>query len=71
MYLEYYSIKRFFFFLSFGENFVIFLILTLFVSFGGKTMVKLCFNKTHFLNLKLIFLMKFIFLNLKLVFLRG
>ncbi|EJB67369.1 hypothetical protein HPHPH45_0963 [Helicobacter pylori Hp H-45] len=28
MYLEYYSIKRFFF-LSFGENFVIFLILTL------------------------------------------
>lgn len=34
MYLEYYSIKRFFF-LSFGENFVIFLILVLFVSFGG------------------------------------
>ncbi|WP_128045700.1 hypothetical protein [Helicobacter pylori] len=33
MYLEYYSIKRFF--LSFGENFVIFLILMLFVSFGG------------------------------------
>lgn len=26
MYLEYYSIKRFFFFLSFGENFVIFLL---------------------------------------------
>ncbi|RVY25030.1 hypothetical protein ECC09_03805 [Helicobacter pylori] len=38
MYLEYYSIKRFFFFLSFGENFVIFLILTLFVSFGGVGM---------------------------------
>ncbi len=34
MYLEYYSIKRFFF-LSFLKNFVIFLILTLFVSFGG------------------------------------
>ncbi|WP_205584820.1 hypothetical protein, partial [Helicobacter pylori] len=34
MYLEYYSIKRFFF-LSFGENFVIFLLLVLFVSFGG------------------------------------
>ncbi len=33
MYLEYYSIKRFFF-LSFLKNFVIFLILTLFVSFG-------------------------------------
>ncbi len=49
MHLEYYSIKRFFF-LSFGENFVIFLILMLFVSFGGKTMVKLCFNKTHFLK---------------------
>ncbi len=59
MYLEYYSIKRFF--LSFGKNFVIFLILTLFVSFGGgEVMVKI-----HFLNLK------FIFLNLKLVFLRG
>lgn len=33
MYLEYYSIKRFFF-LSFGENFAIFLILMLFVWFG-------------------------------------
>ncbi len=41
MYLEYYSIKRFFF-LSFGENFVIFLILTLFVSFG---VVKIHFLK--------------------------
>ncbi len=49
MYLEYYSIKRFFF-CHFLKNFVIFLILTLFVSFGGKTMVKLCFNKTHFLK---------------------
>ncbi|ACI27604.1 hypothetical protein HPG27_850 [Helicobacter pylori G27] len=49
MYLGYYSIKRFFFFCHFLKNFVIFLILTLFVSFGGKTMVKLCFNKTHFL----------------------
>ncbi len=56
MYLEYYSIKRFFF-LSFGENFVIFLILTLFVSFGVVGI--------HFLHLK------FIFLNLKLVFLKG
>ncbi|EIE28935.1 Hypothetical protein HP17_02624, partial [Helicobacter pylori NCTC 11637 = CCUG 17874 = ATCC 43504 = JCM 12093] len=45
------------------KNFVIFLILTLFVSFGG--------GEIHFLHLKLIFLMKFIFLNLKLVFLRG
>ncbi|RVZ66843.1 hypothetical protein EC582_02525 [Helicobacter pylori] len=35
MYLEYYSIKRFFFFCHFLKNFVIFLILTLFVSFGG------------------------------------
>ncbi len=51
MYLEYYSIKRFFF-LSFGKNFVIFLLLTLFVSFGGvKVMVEI-----HFLNLKFIFL---------------
>ncbi|ADO02497.1 hypothetical protein HPSJM_04550 [Helicobacter pylori SJM180] len=46
MYLEYYSIKRFF--LSFGENFVIFLLLALFVSFGG--------GETHFLHLKLVFL---------------
>ncbi len=38
MYLEYYSIKRFF--LSFGENFVIFLILMLFVSFGGVVWFK-------------------------------
>ncbi len=49
MYLEYYSIKRFFF-CHFLKNFRIFLILMLFVSFGGKTMVKLCFNKTHFLK---------------------
>ncbi len=35
MYLEYYSIKRFFFFCHFLKNFVIFLILELFVSFGG------------------------------------
>ncbi len=50
MYLEYYSIKRFF--LSFGENLVIFLILTLFVSFGGgEVMVKIHFlNETHFLK---------------------
>ncbi len=48
MYLKHYSIKAFFFF-HFLKNFVIFLILMLFVSFGGKTMVKLCFNKTHFL----------------------
>ncbi|NHB43040.1 hypothetical protein EXS79_07775 [Helicobacter pylori] len=42
MYLEYYSIKRFFFFCHFLKNFVIFLILTLFVSFGGvKSMVRL------------------------------
>ncbi len=34
MYLGYYSIKRFFF-CHFLKNFVIFLILTLFVSFGG------------------------------------
>ncbi len=34
MYLEYYSIKRFFF-CHFLKNFVIFLILVLFVSFGG------------------------------------
>ncbi|EQD96890.1 hypothetical protein L931_05290 [Helicobacter pylori PZ5024] len=47
MYLEYYSIKRFFF-LSFLKNFVIFLLLALFVSFGGVG--------THFLHLKLIFL---------------
>ncbi len=59
MYLEYYSIKRFFFFLSFGENFVIFLILTLFVSFGGvKSWLKLIFLK-----------LKFVFLNLKFIFL--
>ncbi len=53
MYLEYYSIKRFFFFCHFGENVVIFLILTLFVSFGGvKVMVKTHFLKfeTHFLK---------------------
>ncbi|EQD93657.1 hypothetical protein L935_03805 [Helicobacter pylori PZ5086] len=31
MYLEYYSIKRFFFFCHFLKNFVIFLILALFV----------------------------------------
>ncbi len=43
MYLEYYSIKRFFFFCHFLKNFVIFLILTLFVSFGVvlKSMVRL------------------------------
>ncbi len=41
MYLEYYSIKRFFF-CHFLKNFVIFLILTLFVSFGG--------GETHFLK---------------------
>ncbi|GAA9355233.1 hypothetical protein TH0611_15310 [Helicobacter pylori] len=35
MYLEHYSAKAFFFFLSFGENFVIFLILVFLVSFGG------------------------------------
>ncbi len=39
MYLEYYSIKRFFFFCHFLKNFVIFLILTLFVSFGGGVVV--------------------------------
>ncbi len=33
MYLEYYSIKAFF--RHFGKNFAIFLILMLFVSFGG------------------------------------
>ncbi len=38
MYLEYYSIKRFFF-CHFLKNFVIFLILTLFVSFGGGVVV--------------------------------
>ncbi|MFP6046008.1 hypothetical protein ACLF81_07505, partial [Helicobacter pylori] len=43
-------------FLSFGENFIIFLILTLFVSFGGKTMVKRCFNETHFLKFETHFL---------------
>ncbi len=52
MYLGYYSIKRFFFFLSFGENFVIFLLLALFVSFGGvEVMVEI-----RFLNLKFVFL---------------
>ncbi len=40
MYLEYYSIKRFFFFCHFLKNFVIFLILTLFVSFGGVVWFK-------------------------------
>ncbi len=35
MYLEYYSIKRFFFFCHFLKNVVIFLFLMLFVSFGG------------------------------------
>ncbi len=45
MYLEYYSIKRFFF-CHFLKNFVIFLILTLFVSFGGgEIMVKIHFFK--------------------------
>ncbi|EJB79982.1 hypothetical protein HPHPH4_0898 [Helicobacter pylori Hp H-4] len=40
MYLEYYSIKSFF--LSFWKNFRIFLLLALFVSFGGvKSMVRL------------------------------
>ncbi|ENH59454.1 putative membrane protein [Helicobacter pylori Hp A-11] len=34
MYLEHYSINRFFFFCHFLKNFVIFLILMLFVSFG-------------------------------------
>ncbi|KAA6499668.1 hypothetical protein EPC75_07065 [Helicobacter pylori] len=34
MYLEHYSIKAFFFFCHFLKNVVIFLILTLFVSFG-------------------------------------
>ncbi len=44
MYLEYYSIKRFFFFCHFLKNFVIFLILALFVSFGGvEVMVKIHF----------------------------
>ncbi len=38
MYLEYYSIKRFFFFVIW-RNFVIFLILMLFVSFGGGLVV--------------------------------
>ncbi len=52
MYLEYYSIKRFFFFCHFEKNFVIFLLLMLFVSFGGgEVMVKI-----HFLKLKFIFL---------------
>ncbi len=43
MYLEYYSIKRFFFFCHFLKNFVIFLILMFFVSFGVvlKSMVRL------------------------------
>ncbi len=46
MYLEYYSIKRFFFFFVIFENFVIFLILTLFVSFSGvKVIVKIHFLK--------------------------
>ncbi len=40
MYLEYYSIKRFFF-CHFLKNFVIFLILTLFVSFGIVRLVVL------------------------------
>ncbi len=35
MYLEYYSIKRFFFFCHFLKNVVLFLILVLFVSFGA------------------------------------
>ncbi|EJC54683.1 hypothetical protein HPHPP62_1015 [Helicobacter pylori Hp P-62] len=49
MYLGYYSIKRFF--CHFLKNFVIFLLLTLFVSFGGvEVMVK-----TRFLHLKFIF----------------
>ncbi len=38
MYLGYYSIKRFFF-CHFLKNFVIFLILMLFVSFGGGVVV--------------------------------
>ncbi len=42
MYLEYYSIKRFFFFCHFLKNVVIFLILALFVSFG---VVKIHFLK--------------------------
>ncbi len=42
MYLEYYSIKRFFFFCHFLKNFVIFLILMFFVSFG---VVKIHFLK--------------------------
>ncbi len=62
MHLEYYSIKRFFF-LSFGENFVIFLILALFVSFGGI--------ETHFLHLKFIFLSEIHFLKFETRFLKG
>ncbi len=41
MYLEYYSIKLFFFFFChFLKNFVIFLLLALFVSFGGGVVVR-------------------------------
>ncbi len=35
MYLKHYSMKAFFFFFHFLKNFIIFLILTLFVSFGS------------------------------------
>ncbi|EQL50438.1 hypothetical protein N403_05110 [Helicobacter pylori FD430] len=38
MYLEHYNIKAFFFFLSFWENFRIFVLLVFFVSFGGVGM---------------------------------
>ncbi|GAA7562560.1 hypothetical protein MMM139_13430 [Helicobacter pylori] len=44
MYLRHYSIKAFFF-LSFGENFVIFLLLMLFVSFGSVGRLKSIFLK--------------------------
>nr|WP_120820466.1 hypothetical protein [Helicobacter pylori] len=43
MYLEHYSAKAFFFFLSFLKKFRIFLILAFFVSFRGKTILKRCF----------------------------
>ncbi len=39
--------KAFFFFLSFGENFVIFLLLALFVWFGG--------GEIRFIHLKFVF----------------
>ncbi|GAA8232891.1 hypothetical protein HpKG56_13840 [Helicobacter pylori] len=39
MYLNYYSIKAFFFFCHFLKIFVIFLILVLFVSFGAVRLV--------------------------------